>query len=261
MPTINADGCPIHVEVEGPEGAPVLMLSNSLGTTLEMWEPQVAAFTQHFRLVRFDRRGHGKSGLPPGPYSMERLGRDVLAVLDGLGLKRVNWCGLSMGGMEGMWLGANAPERFERMVLSNTNFYYPDKSFWNDRFKLLREGGGIAPLADRLVSFWLSQEFRDREPAVAAQVKAMLIATPLEGYIACGSAVRDMDHREILAQIKPPTLVIVGLRDQATPPSAGEAIAKQIPGARLAAVDAAHLANIEQPKAYTDAVLNFLLAK
>src|SRR5829696_9124982 len=120
MPTINADGCPIHVEVEGPENAPVLMLSNSLGADLHMWDAQVPALTRHFRLVRYDRRGHGKSGVAPGPYSMERLGRDVLAVLDGLGIKKINWCGLSMGGMVGMWLGANAPERIERLVLSNT---------------------------------------------------------------------------------------------------------------------------------------------
>src|SRR5215471_15512144 len=121
MPVINADGCPIYVEVEGPERAPVLMLSNSLG------------ITRHFRLVRYDRRGHGRSGVPKGPYTMERLGRDVLAVLDGLGLSRINWCGLSMGGMVGQWLGANAPERIERLVLTNTSSYFADKSAWNDR--------------------------------------------------------------------------------------------------------------------------------
>src|SRR5262245_23637378 len=121
MPMIDADGCPIHVQVEGRQDAPVLMLSNSLGTTLKMWDPQVEAFTKHFRLVRYDRRGHGKSGAPKGPYTMERLGRDVLAVLDALEIDRVNWCGLSMGGMVGQWLGANAPERVERLVLSNTS--------------------------------------------------------------------------------------------------------------------------------------------
>ena len=114
MPEINADGCPIHVEVEGPERAPVLMLSNSLGTTLHMWDGQLAPFTQHFRLIRYDRRGHGKSGCPKGPYTMERLGSDVLAVLDALGIGKINWCGLSMGGMVGQWLGANAPDRVER---------------------------------------------------------------------------------------------------------------------------------------------------
>src|SRR5262249_37846437 len=125
MPTIDSNGCPINVVIEGPEQAPILMLSNSLGTTHAMWQPQVEAFTQHFRLLRFDRRGHGGSGVAKGPYTMEGLARDALAVLDGLGLKKVNWCGLSMGGMEGMWLGANAPERFERMVLCNTTPPFP----------------------------------------------------------------------------------------------------------------------------------------
>ena len=109
MPTIQPSGCPIHVEVEGPENKPVLMLSNSLGATLQMWDPQVAALTEHFRLVRYDRRGHGQSGVPAGPYTVEMLGRDVLAILDALKIEKINWCGLSMGGMVGMWLGANAP--------------------------------------------------------------------------------------------------------------------------------------------------------
>src|SRR5882724_12837987 len=142
MPVIDADGCPIHVEVEGSERAPVLMLSNSLGTNLQMWDPQVDAFTRHFRLVRYDRRGHGRSGVPKGPYTMERLGRDALAVLDGLGIAKANWCGLSMGGMVGMWLGAHAPERFERLVLSNTSSYYVDKTLWNERIKAIRAAGG-----------------------------------------------------------------------------------------------------------------------
>jgi 3-oxoadipate enol-lactonase len=113
MPEINADGCMIHAELTGPAGAPVLMLSNSLGTNLHMWDDQVAPLTRHFRLLRYDRRGHGRSGVPKGPYSMERLGRDVLAILDGLGIDKVNWCGLSMGGMVGQWLGANAPNRID----------------------------------------------------------------------------------------------------------------------------------------------------
>ena len=127
MPTIQSNGCPIHVEVEGPENKPVLMLSNSLGTDLHMWDPQVAALTQHFRLVRYDRRGHGRSGVPKGPYTMEMLGRDVLAVLDALKIEKINWCGLSMGGMVGMWLGANAPQRVNRLILSNTSAWFADK--------------------------------------------------------------------------------------------------------------------------------------
>src|SRR6516164_4738510 len=141
MPIINADGCPIHVEVDGPEHAPVLMLSNSLGTTVHMWDGQVAPFTEHFRLVRYDRRGHGQSGAPKGPYTMERLGRDVVAVLDALGIEKINWCGLSMGGMVGMWLGAHAPERIEKLVLSNTSAYFADKTLWNDRIRTVRDKG------------------------------------------------------------------------------------------------------------------------
>jgi len=141
MPDINADGCKIHVEVEGPERAPVLMLSNSLGTNLHMWDDQVAPFTRHFRLVRYDRRGHGQSDVPKGPYSMERLGRDVLAVLDGLGIEKINWCGLSMGGMVGQWLGATSPNRVDKLILSNTACYYPDPGFWVERLKFVRANG------------------------------------------------------------------------------------------------------------------------
>jgi 3-oxoadipate enol-lactonase len=260
MPAINADGCPINVEVEGPQGAPVLMQSNSLGTTLHMWDAQVAPFTQHFRLVRYDRRGHGKSGVPKGPYTMERLGRDVLAVLDGLGVKKINWCGLSMGGMVGQWLGANAPERVERLVLTNTSSFFPDKNGWNERLKLVEEKG-IAAFAAPNMARWFTKGFLEREPQKVAGIQAMFAATPLEGYLACGAAVRDMDHRDLLPRIKAPTLVIAGKHDGATPPEANEYISSHIPGAKFALVDAAHLSNIEQSEAYTQAVLAFLLAK
>src|SRR5262245_26625425 len=209
MPDINADGCPIHVEVEGPERAPVLMLSNSLGTTLHMWDGQVAPFTQHFRLTRYDRRGHGKSGCPKGPYTMERLGRDVLAVLDALGIQKINWCGLSMGGMVGQWLGANAPERVERLVLTNTSSYFADKKMWNERLALVREKG-LAAFAGPNMERWFTRGFLERSPEAVAPIKAMFAATPLEGYLACGEAVRDMDHRALLPKIKAPTLVIAG---------------------------------------------------
>src|SRR2546425_1156245 len=201
MPVIDADGCPIHVQVEGPERAPVLMLSNSLATTLDMWAGQVEPFTKHFRLVRYDRRGHGKSGVPKGPYTMERLGRDVLAVLDALNLSRINWCGLSMGGMVGQWLGANAPERIERLVLTNTSSYFADKTAWNGRLKLVREKG-IPAFAPANMERWFTKGFRQRSPEAVAWLQQMFAATPLEGYIACGEAVRDMDHRDLLPKIK-----------------------------------------------------------
>jgi 3-oxoadipate enol-lactonase len=258
MPIVNADGCAIYVEVEGPERAPVLMLSNSLGTTLHMWDPQVAPFTQHFRLVRYDRRGHGRSGVPKGPYTMERLGRDVLAVLDALDLERINWCGLSMGGMVGQWLGANAPERIERLVLTNTSSYFPDKAAWNDRLMLVREKG-VAAFAPANMERWFTKGFRERSPDKVARMQEMFAATPLEGYLGCGAAVRDMDHRELLPKIKAPTLVIAGKHDPATPPEANEYIKNHIPGTRYAVLDAAHISNVEQAEGYTKAVLEFLL--
>ena len=257
MPMIDADGCPIHVQVEGPEGAPVLMLSNSLGTTLQMWDAQVEPLAKHFRLVRYDRRGHGKSGVPKGPYTMERLGRDVLAVIDKLGIKTINWCGLSMGGMVGQWLGANAPQRIERLILSNTSCYFADKTAWNDRIKFVREKG-LAALAGPNMERWFTKGFRERSPETIARMVEMFVATPLEGYIGCGEAVRDMDHRELLPKIKAPTLVIIGKHDPATTPEAGEYIRSHIPGATHVVLDAAHISNIEQSAAYTSAVLDFL---
>jgi 3-oxoadipate enol-lactonase len=260
MPTIQSNGCPIYVEVEGPENKPVLMLSNSLGTTLHMWDPQVAALTQHFRLVRYDRRGHGKSGVPAGPYSMEMLGRDVLAVLDALKIDKINWCGLSMGGMVGMWLGANAPQRINRLILSNTSAYFADKEVWNGRIKTIREKG-LAAIVDGTMERWFTQDFRAREPAKIKWVTDMFLGTKPEGYIGCGEAVRDMDHREIIKSITAPTLVIAGRHDPATTVEAAEFIRSRIPRASLTVLDAAHLANVEQPHDYTDAVLGFLMQK
>jgi 3-oxoadipate enol-lactonase len=257
MPVIEANGCPINVEVEGPEGAPVLILSNSLGTTLHMWDGQVEPFTRHFRLVRFDRRGHGKSGLPKGPYSMEMLGRDVLAIMDALDIRRANWCGLSMGGMEGMWLGANAPERFERLVLSNTSSYFPDKKGWNDRLALVRDNG-VALFAPLNMERWFTKGFRERDPKAIERMMEMFAATPLDGYLACAEAVRDMDHRDLLPRIKIPTLVIIGRHDPATTPDAGEYIYKHIPGAAHFMIDAAHISNVEQPQQFNEGVLGFL---
>jgi 3-oxoadipate enol-lactonase len=259
MPMIDADGCPINVEVAGRDDAPVLMLSNSLGTNLHMWDDQASEWANHFRLVRYDRRGHGQSGSPPGPYSMERFGRDVLAILDALKIKKANWCGLSMGGMVGQWLGANAPERVDKLILSNTNYYYADKTLWVDRIKFVREKG-LAGLVDANMERWFTKEFRERAPQAIARMKAMFLATNAGGYVASCEAIRDMDFRDSNPRIAAPTLVIVGKQDPATPPSAGEAIAQQIKGAKLAALDAAHISNMEQPKLYTETVLNFLRA-
>jgi 3-oxoadipate enol-lactonase len=255
---IDAGGCPLNVEIEGRDGAPVLMLSNSLGTDLHMWDDQMLELTKHFRVVRYDRRGHGKSGTTKGPYSFDLFGRDILAIIDKLNVKTMNWCGLSMGGMDGQWLGANARDRVSKLILANTNFYYSDKAPWADRIRFVREKG-LGALVDPNMERWFTKDFRTRAPKAIARMKEMFLASNPEGYVACVEAIRDMDFRASNPGITTPTLVIVGKHDPATPPSAGEAIASQIKGAKLVSLDAAHISNVEQPQAFTKAVLDFLL--
>jgi 3-oxoadipate enol-lactonase len=259
MPTITVDdGCPIYVEVTGRDDAPALMLSNSLGTDLHMWDDQAAEFARHFRLIRYDRRGHGKSGAPKGPYSFDRFGRDIVGVLDGLGVKKTNWCGLSMGGMDGQWLGANAPARIEKLVLANTHYHYADKAPWADRLRFL-ETHQLSDLVAANMERWFTKGFRERAPQAMERMTKMFVGSNHAGYMACVAAVRDIDFRASNPTIKAPTLVIVGAHDPATPPSAGETIAKAIPGAKLVSLDAAHISNVEQPQPFTKAVLDFLL--
>ncbi|MCA1455388.1 3-oxoadipate enol-lactonase [Bradyrhizobium sp. BRP22] len=257
MPMIDADGCLLNVQVEGRDGGPTLMLSNSLGCTLQMWEPQMKALTQVFRVIRYDRRGHGKSQVPPGPYSIERFGRDVLAILDDLNIEKTHWCGLSMGGMVGQWLGANAPERFGKIILANTTCHYPDPTNWHNRIKAVKEGG-IAAVADTAIAGWLTADFREREPQITARMKAMLLASPVDAYIACCEVLSTLDQRDLLPKITNPTLVIAGRHDMGTPVSAAEYIRSHIPGASMTILDAAHISNVEQPHAFTEAVVGFL---
>ena len=260
MPMIRIDdSCSINAQVEGPADAPVLMLSNSLGVDLRMWDDQAPELAKRLRLVRYDRRGHGKSSVPKGPYSMERLARDALAVADGLGVKKFSWCGLSMGGMEGQWLGANAADRIEKLILSNTHYHYEDKTPWNDRIRFVREKGidAIAPIQ---MERWFTKGFRERRPEVVRRISDILRETKAEGFLGCCEAIRDMDMRQATPRITAPTLVIVGKHDPATPPAEGEHIQQMIKGAKLVSLDAAHLSNVEQPKAYLDTLLDFLAA-
>ncbi len=189
---------------------------------------------------------------------MARLGRDVLAVLDGLGIPKINWCGLSMGGMVGMWLGANAANRIDKLILSNTASYFPDKSLWDARIKLVREKG-LEAIVDTNMERWFTKGFRERLPAAMAKMREMFLATKVDGYVGCGEAIRDMDHRPLLSKITAPTLVIAGRHDPATTLEAGDFIKEHIPGAKIAVLEAAHIANLEQPQAYADTVLGFLL--
>jgi 3-oxoadipate enol-lactonase len=260
MPTVQSNGCPIHFEVEGDASKPVLMFCNSLGTTLHMWDGQMPEALKHFRVVRYDRRGHGKSGVPAGPYNMEMLGRDALAVMDAAKVDKINWCGLSMGGMVGMWLGANAPQRCNRLILSNTSAYFENKQIWNDRIATVKEKG-LQSILQGTLERWFTKDFRERAPQQVQRIADMFINTKLEGYIGCGQAVRDMDHREIIKKITAPTMVIAGKQDAGTTVEMAELIRKSIPGASLTLFDAAHIANVECGDDYTDAMLGFLTQK
>ena len=254
---VDAEGCPLYVRVDGHATAPALMLSNSLGTDLHLWDAQAAQWARDFHLVRYDRRGHGRSGLGHAPHSLERFGLDALAIMDSLGLDKVHWCGLSMGGMVGQWLAANAADRIDKLILSNTSAYFADKVRWNDRIKIVSEKG-VGAVADAVMKLWFTADFRAREPETIARMTEMLSATPVQGYIAACEAIRDMDHRNLLAKITAPTLVIAGKYDQSTPVEMAEFMATGIEDASLAVMDTAHIANVEDPAVYTDIVETFL---
>jgi 3-oxoadipate enol-lactonase len=254
---IDADGCLLNVSVEGRDGGPTLMLSNSLGTTMHMWEPQMAALTRMFRVIRYDNRGHGKSGVTPAPYSIERLGRDALAILNDLNVDRVHWCGLSIGGMVGQWLAANEPARFDRLVLANTSSFFPDQTNWDKRIEVIRQSG-IGPIANSVIAAWFTRDFREREAAKVQIIRQMLTETPAEGYIGVSQAIAGMDNRELLSSIKSRTLVIAGRHDPTTPLQMNEFIRSQIPYAAMTLLDSSHLSNIEQPHDFTEAVIGFL---
>jgi len=248
----------VAATVGGPPSAPTVVLSNSLGSTSAMWDPQYPALAERLRIVRYDHRGHGESPVPPAPYELADLGADAIALLDRLGLEHVHWCGLSLGGMVGMWMAINAPERIDRLVLCCTSARLGPPEMWVDRAATVR-AEGVGAIADAGIERWLSPAFMEREPEAAARVKAMLIATPAEGYAACCGVIERMDQVDQLDRIGAPTLVIAGAEDPATPPDHGELIASRIPGARLEIVpDARHLATIEQPAAMTELILDHL---
>ncbi len=251
------DGVSLHYRLDGPETGPVLVLSNSLGTDLGMWDPQMPALQQRYRVLRYDTRGHGQSGLPPAPYQVDRLGKDVLALMDGLNVSQAMFCGLSMGGMTGMWLGVHAPQRFTKLVLCNTAAKIGTPEIWNSRIATVEQGGTAAILSG-VIQRWFTEGFVKAQPAAVERISAMLRATPPGGYTAACGAVRDMDQRDSLAAIRLPTLVIAGSHDLSTPAQDGRFIADAIPGARYVEFPAAHLSNVEVAADFTKALTDFL---
>lgn len=254
----TGDTVALHHTLEGPEDAPVLVASNSLGTALRMWDDQAPALLERFRLLRYDHRGHGESPVPPGPYTIDDLGRDVLALLDRLGVRRFSLLGLSIGGMVGMWVASEAPERVERLVLCCTSARFEPPDDWESRAATVR-ADGVEAIADAVLERWFTPAFRESHQDVVEWAGSMLRGTSAEGYAGCCEAIRDADLRGKLGAVRAPTLVVAGADDPAAPVEEAELIRDSIPDARLVVVEqAAHLANVEQPEAITQAVLEHL---
>jgi 3-oxoadipate enol-lactonase len=242
--------------LEGPEDAPVLVLSNSLGSTLGMWDDQAPVLRERFRLLRYDQRGHGDSPVPSGPYKIEDLGRDALALLDRLEIESASFCGLSIGGLVGMWLASEAPGRVERLVLCCTAARFDPEMYEARASKVRAEG--VGSVADTVLERWFTPEFRATRPETVEWAGNMLRSTPAEGYAGCCEVLRDTDVRSRLGEIRSPTLVIAGAEDPAASVAQAEEIRDSIPEARLVVVEAAHLANVEQPEAVTREILEHL---
>ena len=257
MPSVQIGGETFNIVVDGRADSPALLVSNSLSSDLSMWEDQVPAWAGRFRVIRYDSRGHGGSIVSPAPYAMAQLGRDALAVLDHLGVARAHFCGLSMGGMVGMHLLTHAPDRIGRAVLANTAAHMGPASLW-DRRIALAQAGGMAATVEPTVARWFPAAFHAAAPAAIERMRDMIRRVPLEGYVGCCMAIRDMDQRLSIRAIEAPTLVLVGANDPATTPADGALIHAGIRGSTLSTLEAGHLSNIEQPAKFTQAVLDFL---
>jgi len=259
MPFADLSDVRIHYSLTGPDSGPVLVLSNSLGANLSMWDPQLAAFTSRYRLLRYSTRGHGQSSAPPGPYSIETLASDVLQLLDALRFDRVHFCGLSMGGQTGLWLGQHAPSRLNKLVLCNTGASIGTHEAWNARIDAVLSKG-LTDVSSAVVSRWFTPDFALLHPDVAASAKSMIESANPAGYASCCAAIRDFDVRDNVSSIPVPTLVIAGSHDFATPAADGRFLAESIPGAQYVELRAAHLSNIEAAAQFTSLVENFLSA-
>jgi 3-oxoadipate enol-lactonase len=253
----TGDGVLIHYEVEGREDGPPLLFSNSLGTDLHLWDTQATeAAGLGFRVIRYDQRGHGASGAPQGAYKLERLAQDVLDLLEALGISRTAFCGLSMGGMTGIWLAMHHPRRFTRLALCNTAVWMPPRDFWETRIRDVTEGG-MQAIVDGVVERWFTKAFRDSHSDEVARIRNIILTIDPGGYAGCCAAIRDMDLRDRLGSSRP----LPGRNRRARsrhPPERGQYIVERIPGAQKIVLEAAHLSNIEAAAEFNRTVLGFL---
>jgi 3-oxoadipate enol-lactonase len=257
MPLIEIGGVQIPHVIDGPDDGPVLVLAHSLGTDHRLWDPQLEALSERFKVVRYDLRGHGASRVAPAAYGIADLGRDVLALVDSLRVNTFSFMGLSLGGMIGQWLGVNAAGRVRALVLASTAAHLAPPGGWAARIAAV-EQGGMPAVAEGVLDRWFTARFRAERPGEVARIRAMLLATPAAGYAAACAAIRDMDQRAAVRAIRAPTLVVAGTQDPATPPADGRFLADAIPEARYVELPAAHLSNIEAAEPFTRTVAQFL---
>jgi 3-oxoadipate enol-lactonase len=249
----------VHYLEQDESGGPPLVLANSLGTTLAIWDPQADALARRLRLIRYDHRGHGRSPAVSGPYEIADLAKDVLLLLDRLEIERTSLCGLSVGGMVGIWLAAHAPERIERLIVCCSSAYMGPARLWAERATAVREAGSVEVIAEGVLAGWLTPAYAAQHPDIHARLRAMLLATAAEGYAACCGAIERMDLRGELAAVHAPTLIVAGEHDTAAPLAThAQPLAEGIPQARLEVVAAAHLANVERRDAVTELILDHL---
>ena len=258
MPFVTVDNSRLFYRLEGKAGRPVLVLSHPIGADHGMWAQQMEDLLPHFQILRYDTRGHGASFAPAGEYSIERLGRDVLGLADAFEIPQFAFCGLSLGGAIGQWLAINASDRVTGLVLANTSPQFGPRANWEARIRTVLDKG-MAAIADMAMERFFSAETLARGDVHANAVRSVLLGTDPVGYAGCCAALRDTDYTQLLREIRVPTLVIAGERDVSTPWAGyGEILARDIPGARVIHLRAAHLSNIERPRAFTMALLEFL---
>lgn len=257
MPELTREGGTIYWQAEGPENGPALLFSNSLGSDLDLWQPQLDAVRNH-RVIRYDTRGHGRSS-GTSSWTIDLLGEDAVAVLDAAGVEHADFVGISLGGLTGMWLGIHAPDRVGKLVLANTGAKIGTPETWNQRISAVQTEG-LGAIADAVLARWFTPGFAASHPDVVARIRHTLVHTPPHGYIACCEALREADLRNQIAAIASPVLVVTGTHDLSTPPALGEFIRTRIEGARLVELDCAHISNVEQAEAFNRAMLGFFSA-
>jgi len=256
--TAKVNGVDIAYRFDGPKDGRVLLVANSLMANGSMWDWNVPALTARYRVLRYDKRGHGQSGVSPGPYTIAQLADDAVGLLDALGIAKSHFMGLSIGGMIGQQLGARFPERIYSLSLCNTASEMPPRSLWEERFEIARTQG-IAGLVDGTIKRWFTAPFIERAPSDIEKVRQMILDTNADGYMGCGSAVRDMAQSTMLLKIKTPTLVLSGEHDPACTVDQGTVLHRLIDGSKMVVLkDAAHLSNIEQPAAFNRTVREFI---